>query len=379
MVAKVARRSRRRRMACASTAGEMCDLCRNGVKELGAASGACIVCVNSQLTVDVSDSLEQQGSPRSCAFCLFIPITAPAGPRSPGLAAGLGRLSDGPSAAAGFDDIHFIDAMTDNIDDDDAGRADGRDQARRGGRDRDHAVDLPRRGGAEDRAARWCPNAVRVLGGVHATFMYKQVLSEAPWIDVIVRGEGEEICTELMLAIEDGRWPADTAQDQGPGLPRRRRDRGDPGGQHRQGPDSDQARLDRAGVGEIHLHPAGHARGDPEPGARLPVHLFVLFSQWKFWRDYRVRDPKDVVDEIEDLVNNHGVGFFILADEEPTINKKKFVAFCQELIDRGLPRPGEMGHQHPRDRHLPRQGSAEVLPQGGAGACQSSAPRPRRR
>ena len=33
---------------------------------------------------------------------------------------------------------------------------------------------------------------------------------------------------------------------------------------------------------------------------------------------------------------DHGVGFFILADEEPTINKKKFVAFCQELIDRKL-------------------------------------------
>jgi anaerobic magnesium-protoporphyrin IX monomethyl ester cyclase len=60
-------------------------------------------------------------------------------------------------------------------------------------------------------------------------------------------------------------------------------------------------------------------------------------SQWKFWRDYRVRDPKKVVDEIERLVNDHGVGFFILADEEPTINKKKFVEFCQELIDRGLP------------------------------------------
>ncbi|MCU0882763.1 MAG: radical SAM protein, partial [Hyphomonadaceae bacterium] len=48
-------------------------------------------------------------------------------------------------------------------------------------------------------------------------------------------------------------------------------------------------------------------------------------------------DPKKVVDEIEELVNKHDVGFFILADEEPTINKKKFVAFCQELIDRGLP------------------------------------------
>ena len=58
--------------------------------------------------------------------------------------------------------------------------------------------------------------------------------------------------------------------------------------------------------------------------------------QWKFWRDYRVRDPKKVADEIENLVDKHDVGFFILADEEPTINRKKFIAFCQELIDRGL-------------------------------------------
>ena len=28
-------------------------------------------------------------------------------------------------------------------------------------------------------------------------------------------------------------------------------------------------------------------------------------SQWKFWRDYRVRDPKKVVDEIEALVRDH--------------------------------------------------------------------------
>jgi len=59
-------------------------------------------------------------------------------------------------------------------------------------------------------------------------------------------------------------------------------------------------------------------------------------SQWKFWRDYRVRDPKKVCDEIENLVNKHNVGFFILADEEPTINRKKFIQFCEELIARGL-------------------------------------------
>ena len=48
-------------------------------------------------------------------------------------------------------------------------------------------------------------------------------------------------------------------------------------------------------------------------------------------------------DEIEQLHEKHGVGFFILADEEPTINRKKFIEFCQELIDRGLPEKVKWG------------------------------------
>ncbi len=55
-------------------------------------------------------------------------------------------------------------------------------------------------------------------------------------------------------------------------------------------------------------------------------------SQWKFWRKYRSRTPKLFVDEIEQLVKEYKVGFFILADEEPTINKPKFLALCNELI-----------------------------------------------
>ena len=82
-------------------------------------------------------------------------------------------------------------------------------------------------------------------------------------------------------------------------------------------------------MGQVHLHSARSARGCP--------FTCSFCSQWKFWRDYRIRDPKKVVDEIETLVRDHDVGFFILADEEPTINRKKFVQFCEELIARGLP------------------------------------------
>ena len=52
------------------------------------------------------------------------------------------------------------------------------------------------------------PEVVTVLGGVHATFMYQQVVSAAPWIDAIVRGEGEEILVDLVRAVELGQWLA---------------------------------------------------------------------------------------------------------------------------------------------------------------------------
>jgi anaerobic magnesium-protoporphyrin IX monomethyl ester cyclase len=120
----------------------------------------------------------------------------------------------GSLKAAGFDDIHFVDAMTNHLSDDAL---------------RDRIAELqpdvvgvtaitPSIYVAErvlEIAKEVAPRALRVLGGIHATFMFKQVLSEAPWIDVIVRGEGEEIVTELMLAVEDGRWPADRHKIQG--------------------------------------------------------------------------------------------------------------------------------------------------------------------
>jgi anaerobic magnesium-protoporphyrin IX monomethyl ester cyclase len=48
------------------------------------------------------------------------------------------------------------------------------------------------------------PHAHTILGGIHPTFMYQQVFHEAPWIDYIVRGEGEQIIAELPQYLRDG-------------------------------------------------------------------------------------------------------------------------------------------------------------------------------
>ena len=181
-----------------------------------------------------------------------------------------------------------------------------------------------------------CPDALRVIGGVHATFMYKQVLSEAPWIDVVVRGEGEEIIVNLVRAVAEGRYQQDRRKILGLAFI--------DGDEIVATPAASTVRdLDNISPDwsilewEKYIYvPLGVRVAIPNMARGCPFTCSFC-SQWKFWRDYRVRDPKKVVDEIENLVNNHQVGFFILADEEPTINRKKFIAFCEELIARGLP------------------------------------------
>jgi len=59
------------------------------------------------------------------------------------------------------------------------------------------------------------PAVVTVLGGIHGTFMYPQVLAEAPWIDAVVRGEGEQVFLNLVRCVDEGRWPAQRASVQG--------------------------------------------------------------------------------------------------------------------------------------------------------------------
>ncbi|MEJ1995864.1 MAG: magnesium-protoporphyrin IX monomethyl ester anaerobic oxidative cyclase [Limibacillus sp.] len=241
----------------------------------------------------------------------------------------------GALKAAGYNDVHFLDAMTNDLNE---------DEIRKGILEIDPDVVgctaiTPSIYAAEQVlkiSQEVVPSALRVLGGVHATFMYKQVLSEAPWIDVIVRGEGEEIIVSLMDAVSEGRWESERSAIRG--LAFREGDKivaseAAPTVKNLDAIAPDWSLLEW----EKYIYvPLGVRVAIPNMARGCPFTCSFC-SQWKFWRDYRIRDPKKVVDEIETLVEDHDVGFFILADEEPTINRKKFIAFCEELIARGLP------------------------------------------
>ncbi len=239
----------------------------------------------------------------------------------------------GPLRRAGYNDIHFIDAMTHKLSDEAIASRLAELQPDLVG----VTAITPSIYAAErilELAQEHAPKALRVLGGIHATFMYKQVLSEAPWVDLIVRGE--EILVNVARALEAGTFDEERENIEGLAYRTDTEIVATAAAPTIKDLDAIEPDWDILEWSQYTYIPLGTRVAIPNMARGCPFTCSFC-SQWKFWRDYRVRDPIKVVDEIENLVEKHGVGFFILADEEPTINRKKFIEFCEELIRRDLP------------------------------------------
>lgn len=241
----------------------------------------------------------------------------------------------GALKAAGYQNVKFIDAMAADMPDDVLGEIIERNQP-----DVVLATAItPMIYKAQDTlkiVKEKRPQAKTLLGGIHPTFMYSQVLGEAPWIDYIVRGEGEEIIVNLMDAIAAGSDLKDRRNIQGIAYLEDEQVVATPA--HPPIEDLDNLTPDWSLLEwDRYIYIPMNVRVAVPNFARGCPFTCRFCSQWKFWRSYRVRSPKKFADEIETLVKDYNVGFYILADEEPTINRDKFIAMCQEMIDRKLP------------------------------------------
>lgn len=182
------------------------------------------------------------------------------------------------------------------------------------------------------RVKEWRDNVFTVMGGVHPTFCYEEVLGDYPFIDAIVRFEGEYTFPELIAACEKGE---DFATVQGIAYRR--------GGQVVCTPDRPYIEnLDE-------LTPAWDLLDWEDytfyvyPGSRLAIistsrgclHDCAFCSQQKFWnRTWRARSVESVTAEIELLVKEYGIEVFFISDEYPTADRERWERILDWLIEK---------------------------------------------
>jgi len=171
------------------------------------------------------------------------------------------------------------------------------------------------------------PGVVIVYGGVFPTYHWREILHNEPYVNAIVRGEGEETARRLMRALEDGHDLGGIA-----GIAFR-----DSAGPHATPPAPVIADLDAYRIGWELID---HARYSYWGGLRAVVvqfsrgcpHLCNYCGQRGFWTRWRHRDPIRFAKELARLHREHGVEVINFADENPTVSKRVWRSFLEALI-----------------------------------------------
>ena len=185
-------------------------------------------------------------------------------------------------------------------------------------------------------AKRWNPAVKTVIGNVHATFCWDQILRDDPNVDFVVRGEGEATIAELVRALAAGGSAADLAKVDGlawrkDGVPTTNAPRA-------LMPDLDVA---RAGLGPRRLAallvPAEPRRPprDRLLGARLqPALLLLLAAEVLGAHLARARSPEGSSPSSSTCATRYGVRVAMLSDETPTSSRPRWEQILDLLVER---------------------------------------------
>lgn len=174
-----------------------------------------------------------------------------------------------------------------------------------------------------------------VIGGPHATLFPERVLLEAPAIDYVVRGEGEETLLELVHAVEGRNGELGDI----PGLSYRLH------GQPVSNPDRELIRnLDALPFPARHLFDLGRY-GLSTPDGRpmitvlssrgCPYNCAYCFKGI-VGRTYRPRSPENIIAELRQIIDKYGVRDFYFIDDLFTLDERRLDALTDQLITEAL-------------------------------------------
>jgi anaerobic magnesium-protoporphyrin IX monomethyl ester cyclase len=182
-------------------------------------------------------------------------------------------------------------------------------------------------------ARRAAPEATIVLGGPHVTFTVQETLETMPEVDVVVRGEGDEIIIDLVRALDAGKSLETVA-----GISFRQ------DGQIVETvlpPPLDPAKLP---MPAFHLMPMDRyyfaSVGGPFAtviASRGCPFQCTFCSEWPFWRGgWRPCDPEMVVEQIDVLVNRYGRKNIWFGDDCFNVDRDHVAAICEGILERGI-------------------------------------------
>jgi len=179
------------------------------------------------------------------------------------------------------------------------------------------------------------PHIITVIGNVHPTFCYDEMLTDGSTpVDYIVRGEGEVTMTELMNALSAG---DDVSGVKGIAYSKNGRV---------------VATEQREFIKDLDALPLAWDLVDwpiytyrTMEGSRLAIvsssrgcsQQCSFCSQQLFWqRKWRGRSAENFVGELEFLRDSYGVNVVMISDETPTLDRNRWEKILDLLIERNV-------------------------------------------
>lgn len=176
------------------------------------------------------------------------------------------------------------------------------------------------------------PQAVIIYGGVFPTYHWREILTEEPQIDVIVRGEGEETCRRLLACLAAGGALADV-----PGIAWRQNGKilaSPPAAMIK---DLDSYRVAWELIQHSQYTYWGGRRAVVVQFSRGCPHHCTFCGQRGFWTRWRHRDPRRFASELARLHREQGVEVINFADENPTASRSAWRSLLEALIAENVP------------------------------------------
>jgi radical SAM superfamily enzyme YgiQ (UPF0313 family) len=179
-----------------------------------------------------------------------------------------------------------------------------------------------------------CPDSVTVMGGPHASFLPSETLRKCSQLDIVCVGEAERTIHELAQAVEDKMSLSNVR-----------------GIVYRSGNDIVEAPpqplindLDSLPFPARHLLPMNQYTvlgkkttiGHVITSRGCPFNCIFCASSLLFGKKFRARSPKNVIDEIEEVVSDYNPDTLEFTDDLFTLNRRRVEAICDEMKTRGI-------------------------------------------